>query len=101
MPSAASSGATSPHTAAASTTVDLAVFITLNLWMSLYPSRSQKLTVHSSQLTAESHVRGSRRLVHGAALHDPDHAFELGDVGERIAGDGDDVGQLAGLDGAD
>ena len=42
-----------------------------------------------------------RVLVHHAALHDEADVFHLADVGERVAAHGDDVGVLAGGDGAD
>src|SRR3954452_8868782 len=37
-------------------------------------------------------------LVDDAGLHHEGDAFELRDVAQRIAADGDDVGELAGLD---
>jgi hypothetical protein len=38
---------------------------------------------------------------YGAAFHDPEDALQLGDVGERVVADGDDVGEFAVLEGAD
>src|SRR5580704_8675849 len=46
---------------------------------------------------------GTAKVVaeHLPALHDELHALELGDIVRRIAGDGDEIGILAFLDGAD
>src|SRR5689334_14950152 len=38
---------------------------------------------------------------HFAVFHDEGDVFEGGDVGERVAGGGDDVGKAAGFDGSD
>src|SRR3954468_15309158 len=76
----------------------------------LMPHTSCPLPVESTLLTAQRtrhsalgtrHYPSALPPYYHPILHHERHALHRGDVGQRVAGDGDDVGELLGLEGAD